>query len=116
MGWTMAQPKARKSRFKLLGYGAIGIYVAIIAVGVGAMYGVNITSAMLSLSRSEQVREQMRTGRMVITTGDRVQCRSLRFDNETSEMGAETMIDCADAHIGDGGGSLNTFHNGFTHR
>jgi hypothetical protein len=114
--WIMPQTRARKGSFNLLGYGAIALYVAIIAiVGVG-VYGFNMTSLMFSLSRSEQTREQIRTGRMVITTEDRVQCRTMRFSNETSELGAERLVDCDDVRSDERGGSFTQFRDGFVNR
>ncbi len=112
----MAQTKARKSRFNLLGYGAIALYVSAIALVGAGVYGFNLTSLMLAFSKSEQTREQVRTGRMVITTEDRVQCRTMRFNNETSELGAEQLLDCDDIRSDDRGGSFSQFRDGFVHR
>jgi hypothetical protein len=48
----------------------------------------------------------------VILTEDRTQCRSIRFDNETAELGRETLGDC-DARLG---GTLGIVRDGFTNR
>jgi hypothetical protein len=113
----MVRIKARKRGFNLLGYGAIGLYVFLIGVVAAGVYGFNVTSLMLSQSSSERAREQVRIGRMLITTEDRVQCRAMRFNNETSEVSAERLIDCDDARSEDrSGGSLSLFRDGFVNR
>jgi hypothetical protein len=110
--------KAQKGRFNLLGYGAIALYVGFLAVVAAGVYGFNMTNMMMFLHRSELTREQMRTGHMVIGTEDRSQCRSIHFDNQTSELSAETVTDCDAAQTDEhgGGGSYNMFRHGFTGR
>ncbi len=111
----MAQGKARKGRFNLFGYGAIALYVSLLVVAAAGVYGFNLTSLLLALRTSELTRDQMRTGHMVITTDDRTTCRSVRFNNQTSELSKETAMDCDDAKA-DIGGSFNLFRNGFRNR
>lgn len=110
-------PTKPKKRFDKLGYGALAIYVALLA-GMGlAVYGINVTSFIMDQSRSERERAQRQDGRMVISTVDRTQCRSLRFDNATSELGRETLIDCDAARLGpDTGSSFGILRNGFNKR
>ncbi len=114
----MAQGKARKARFSLFGYGAIALYVSLLVVAAGGVYGFNLASLLRSLRNSELTRAQMRTGHMVITTEDRTTCRSVRFNNETSELSKETVMDCDDAKVDirGSGGSFNLFRNGFRNR
>jgi len=115
----MLHARAPKGRFNMLGYGAIALYVAILAVVAAAVYGFSLTSVVLSLRGSEATRAQMRTGHMVITTEDRTQCRSMHFNNETSELSAETLMDCDDAKAQDRGApgsSYGMFRDGFVHR
>jgi hypothetical protein len=108
--------KAQKGRFNLLGYGAIALYVGLLAVMAVGVF--NLTDMMMFLHSNELTREQVRTGHMIIGTGDRTQCRSLHFDNETSELSAETVTDCDAAHAEDhgGAGSYNMFRRSFTGR
>jgi hypothetical protein len=110
--------KAQKARFNLLGYGAIALYVGLLAVVAAGVYGFNLTEMMMLLRSNELTREQMRTGHMIIGTEDRTQCRSLHFDNETSELSTETVTDCDAAHAEDhgGAGSYNMFRRSFTGR
>lgn len=110
--------KAQKGRFNLLGYGAITLYVGLLAVMAVGVYGFNMTNMMMLFRGSELTREQMRTGHMVINTEDRTQCRSMHFDNQTSELRAETVTDCdgAQAEEHGGGGTFGMFRHSFTGR
>jgi hypothetical protein len=63
--------------------------------------------------RSDRTRAQVRTGRVLLTSADRSQCRSIRFDNETAELSRETLVDCSDL---ESGGSFGFFRNGFMNR
>src|ERR1700693_3805219 len=93
LGRTMIDT-AQKRRFNLLGYGAIALYLGLLAVVAAGVYGLNMTSMMMLLQTSEQKREALRTGQMTIVGDDRTQCRSLHFDNRTSELSSETVTDC----------------------
>jgi hypothetical protein len=108
--------KAQKGRFNLLGYGAITLYVGLLAVVAAGVYGFNMTQMMMLFRSSEMTREQVRTGHMIIGTEDRTQCRSLHFDNQTSELSAETTTDCDAAYMEDhgGAGSYNVFRRSFS--
>ena len=111
--------KAQKSRYDKFGYGAFALYVSLLAVVVLGVYGVNITSFIMDQTKSDRARAQVKTGRMLINTGDRVECRSLRFDNETVELSRETLIDCESKLGSDdqgSGGSFSIFHDGFVNR
>ena len=109
--------RADKARFNKLGYGALALYASLVAVVALGVYGLNVTSLIMDQSRSDRVRAQVNTGRMLVTTEDRVQCRSLRFNNETAELSRETLIDC-DSKIGadTSGGSFGIFRDGFINR
>ena len=109
--------KPKKARFDKLGYGAMALYVSLLAVCGLGVYGINVGTLSMEQNRSDRAREQVRTGRMVVSTQDRTQCRSIRFNNETSELGNETLIDCDARSLGlDGSGSYNTFRSGFMNR
>ena len=107
--------KPRK-RFDKLSYQALALYVAVMVVLGLAVYGINATSLMMDQSRSNLARAQMQSGRMVIVTEDRTQCRTLRFNNETAELSRETLIDC-DPKLGVGAdGSFGAIRDGFMKR
>jgi hypothetical protein len=89
----MAKKKKPQSKFYKFGYGALALYaVGIIAMGAGA-YGFTLTNLLMKLNESARIREQVRTGRVTVTT-DHVECRSYRFDNVTSQVGPETVEEC----------------------
>src|SRR5690349_4066148 len=94
-----------QKRFDKLGYGAFALYLALIGVMALAVYGFKLTSLRMDQSRSERERAEMQTGHLLITTEDRTECRSLRFDNVTSALGRETLIDCDAARIEAGNSS-----------
>lgn len=110
--------KAQKGRFNLLGYGAIALYVGLLAVMAAGVYGFNLTQMMMLFRGSELTREQMRTGHMVITTEDHTQCRSIHFDNQTSELRAETLADCDAVQVEEhnGAGTFGVFRHSFSGR
>ena len=110
-------PEKPKKRFDKLGVGALALYVALMGCMVLAVYGINVTSVIMDQNRSDRERAQMQNGRMLITTADRTQCRSLRFDNETAEFGRETLIDCDPARLGpDTTSSFGGLRDGFNKR
>ena len=110
-------PQNPKKRFDKLGVGALALYVALMGGMVLAVYGINVTSIIMDQNRSDRERAQRLNGRMLITTADRTQCRSLRFDNETAELGRETLIDCDAARLGpDTGSSFGILRDGFNKR
>jgi hypothetical protein len=114
----MRHGKTKKTpRFSLLGYGAMALYASSIAAMALAVYGFNVTSMVMSQNSSERARAQVQHGRMLVTTEDRVQCRSIRFNNETAELSSETLSEC-DTRAGDrsSGGSFSVFHDGFVNR
>ena len=105
-----------EKRFDKLGYGALALYVSLIGVMGLAVYGINLTGTIMDQNRSDRARAEVQTGRMVVSTEDRTQCRSIRFDNETAELGRETLVDC-DVSPGPGsGGSLGGIRNSFNKR
>jgi len=109
--------KPKKHGFNKLGYGALALYVALIAVAGLGVYGMNVSSLVMDQTRSDRAREQVRTGRMVVGTEDRSQCRSIRFDNETAELGHETLIDCDARQLGtDPGSHFSIIRDGFMKR
>ena len=106
--------KPKKQSFDKLGYGAMALYVSLVGlVGLG-VYGINISSLMMDQTRSDRVREQVKTGRMLIGTEDRTQCRSIRFNNETVELSNETLTECD--RIGSGSSSFSIVRDGFIKR
>jgi hypothetical protein len=117
MGKAMATTKARKFSFNLFGYGAIALYVAVLAVAAG-IYGFNLTGLLATFHKDELMREQLRTGRMVIPTEDSTQCRSVKFNNETAELSSDTVTDCdiATGQSHGRGGSFSVFRSGFVGR
>jgi hypothetical protein len=116
-GQIMANPKAPKTRFNLLGFGAIALYVALLAMIAAGVYGFSLSTLLAAFHKSEMTREQLRTGRMVTATEDRTQCRSVKFNNETAELSDETVADCDEiVPPRSPGGSLGVFRNGFVGR
>jgi hypothetical protein len=109
-------PQKPQKGFDKFGYGALALYASGVAVVALAVYGINVSTIISDQNRSERDRARVQSGRMVVITEDRTQCRSIRFNNETAELGRETLMDC-DARIGsDSGGSFNIFRDGFTNR
>jgi hypothetical protein len=55
---------------------------------------------------------------MLMTTTDRTQCRSMHFNNETAELGRETLIECDANNVATdpGGNSLGAVREGFMKR
>jgi hypothetical protein len=114
MDLPMAQ-KPRK-RFDKLSYGVLALYVAVMLVLGLAVYGINLSTVIMDRNRSDRARAQMQSGRMVIVTEDRTQCRTLRFNNETAELSRETLVDC-DPKLGvDSDGSFGVIRDGFMKR
>ena len=109
-------PQKPRKGFDKFGYGALALYVSLLAVVGLGVYGINLSSGITDRNRSERAREQMQTGRMVIITEDRTQCRTLRFNNETAELSRETLIDC-DPKLGTSSdGSFSIIRDGFMKR
>jgi hypothetical protein len=110
--------KPRKRRFNLVGYGAIALYLGGLAMVAAGVYGFSLTKMMMLFRSSALTREQVRTGHMLIGTDDRTQCRSMHFDNETSALTAEKVMDCDDAKLEERGsnGSYGMFRDGFRNR
>ncbi len=106
----------KKKGFDKLGYGALALYVSLVAVvGVG-VYGINLSTVIMDQNRSDRAREKVRNGRMLVISQDRTQCRSVRFNNETAELGSETMIDCDPNNLATDGGSFSIIRDGFMKR
>ena len=114
----MANTKERKFRFNLLGYGAIALYISFLIIVAAGVYGFNLSTVLAAFRKSEMPRDQLRIGRMVITTEDRTQCRSVKFNNETVELSTETVTECEGVIGSDRrpGGSFSIFRNGFVGR
>jgi uncharacterized protein HemX len=114
----MMANKPKKQGFDKLGYGAMALYVALLAVMGLGVYGFNVSTAMMDQTRNERARARVQTGRMLVTTADRTQCRSMNFNNETVELGREMLIEC-DANTvatDPGGNTFSTIRDGFTKR
>src|SRR5215813_10233813 len=88
--------KKRASQFNKFGYGALAVYAIGMILFAGSVYGLSLTNLLMKLNATERAREAARTGRMVFATPDRMGCRSYRFDNQTAELGRETVADCDD--------------------
>jgi hypothetical protein len=115
----MPRTKSRNARFNKFGYGVLALYAGAIVMAALGVYGFNVTSLVMSQSRSEQARARVQTGQMVMSTEDRVQCRSYRFDNTTQQLSAETLADCGDrlrSGTRSSGGSFSIFRDGFVNR
>ncbi len=109
-------PHKPRPHFNKLGYGALALYASIVGAVALGIYGINVTSGIMDQSRSDRARASVKTGRMLVTTEDRVECRSMHFNNETAELSRETMVEC-DSKIGDtSSGSLGIFRDGFRNR
>ncbi len=109
--------KPKKKGFDKLGYGALAIYVSLLAVMGLGVYGINLSTVIMDQSRSDSARARVQTGRMLVVTQDRTQCRSVRFDNETAELGTETLIDCDPNHLmTDSSSSYSIISDGFIKR
>jgi hypothetical protein len=116
----MTPAKKDKPAGNRFGYGALALYalgIVVVAVGV---YGINVSSLVARLHETERMREQIRSGRMVVVTGDREQCRTYHFDNVTADVTAEKMVDCENVITPDGrgghGSGFNIFQRGFQSR
>jgi hypothetical protein len=112
----MPVTEIKKSGFNKFGYGALALYATMVVVAALGVYGFNETSISMSQSSSDRARAKVKTGRMVIGTEDRVQCRSLHFNNETQELSAETLVECDQRSMGSSGGSFSIFRDGFVNR
>ena len=112
----MMPDKNKKKGFDKLGWGALALYISLMGAMVLGVYGINLSSMVMDQNRSDRVREQVRTGRMVVTTADRTQCRTIRFDNETAELGRETLSDCDVKTRPDSSTSLSIVRDGFNTR
>lgn len=110
--------KPKKKGFDKLGYGALALYVSLVGVVALGVYGINVSTSIMDQTRADRARAQVQTGRMLVTTTDRTQCRSMRFNNDTVEFGRETLIDCdANTVATDPGGSaFSTMRDGFMKR
>jgi hypothetical protein len=117
VGVMPLKPK-KKEGFDKLGYGALAVYVSLLAVAGLGIYGINVSTAIMDQNRSDRVRAQVQTGRMLMTTTDRTQCRSMRFNNETAELGRETLIECDPNTVATdpGGSTFTTIRDGFMKR
>jgi hypothetical protein len=112
---AMAQTTKRKPAIKWFGYGALALYaLGILAMAVG-VYGFNVSSLVSRLHESERLREQLRSGRMVVVNKDRDECRTYRFDNVTADVTAEKMEGCENFIMRDGKGNagFNSFQRSF---
>ena len=112
----MARTGTKKSGFNKFGHGALALYATMVVVAALGVYGFNETSLVMSQSNSDRARAKVKTGRMVIGTEDRVQCRSLQFNNETQELSTETLAECDQRSMGSPGGSFGMFRDGFVNR
>ena len=110
--------KPKKKGFDKLGYSALALYVSVLGlIGLG-VYGINVSAARMDQNRSDRARAQVQMGRMLTTTADRTQCRTMSFNNETVEFGREALIDCDPNSVATdpGGSTFTTIRDGFVKR
>ena len=115
----LRKSRTRKPAFDKFSLGAIALYAAGIVVVACAVYGVNLSTVINKFNESERLRAQAQRGEMLIGTEDRTQCRSVRFDNHTSQITGETLVACAAQRATDSrsaGSTLSGFRDGFTKR
>jgi hypothetical protein len=115
----LRKAKARKPAFNKFGLGAIALYVAGVIAVACAVYGINLSAVINKFNESERLRAQARRGEMLIGTEDRTQCRSVRFDNHTSQITGETLVACNPQRATEGrsaGSTLNGFRESFSKR
>jgi hypothetical protein len=118
---TKPPAKKRASQFNKFGYGALAIYAVAMILLAGSVYGLSVTNLLMKFNQAERTREAARTGRMVFATPDRMGCRSYRFDNQTAELGQETVADCDEQRGPDlrppaASGSFGAVRDGFNNR
>jgi hypothetical protein len=116
----MPQARARKMAFDKFGYGALALYGAGMVAMAVAVYGFNLASVVRDLTDSDRARAKLQTGRMLMRTEDRTQCRFLRFDNRTSLITDETLTECGEQSnplaAPPADGSYSVFREGFIKR
>ena len=115
----MAKTNKHESGTNRFGYGALALYALGILVVALGIYGINVSTLIARLHESDRMREQMRSGRMVVVTKDREQCRTYRFDNVTADVTAEKMDECENVMTPDAkgnNGGFNIFQRGFQSR
>lgn len=110
--------KPKRKGFDKLGYGALALYVSLLGLMTLGVYGINVSSAIMDQNRSDRARASVQTGRMLVTTKDRTQCRSMHFNNDTAELGRETLIECDASNVATdpGGSTFSTIRDGFMKR
>lgn len=116
---SLRKTQTRKASFNKFGLGAIALYIGGLIVVVCAIYGINLSTVLNKWNESERMRARLQTGRMVIGTEDRMQCKTLRFDNRTSQITGETLVGCADlpaATVVSPEGAFSGFRDGFNNR
>jgi hypothetical protein len=115
----LRKARTRKPAFDKFGLSAIALYVAGVVVVAGAAYGINLSAVINKFNESERLRAQAQRGEMLIGTEDRTQCRSLRFDNHTSQITGDTLVACSPQRATDSrsaGSTLSGFRDGFAKR
>ena len=115
----LRKPRSRKAAFDKFGLGAIALYAVGVTVVACAVYGINLSTVINKFNESERLRAQAQRGEMLIGTEDRTQCRSLRFDNHTSQITGDTLVACSTQRATDSrsaGGTFSGFRDGFTKR
>src|ERR1700730_13177011 len=90
----LRKARTRKPAFDKFGLSAIALYAAGIVVVAGAAYGINLSAVINKFNESERLRAQAQRGEMLVGTEDRTQCRSVRFDNHTSQITGDHLVAC----------------------
>ena len=115
----LRKARTRKPAFDKFGLGALALYAAGVVVVACAVYGINLSAVINKFNESERLRTQAQRGEMLIGTEDRTQCRSLRFDNHTSQITGDTLVACSTQRATDSrsaGSTLSGFRDGFAKR
>jgi hypothetical protein len=114
----LRKSRSRKAAFDKFGLGAIALYIVGFIVVACAVYGINLSTVINRFNESERLRAQAQRGEMLIGTEDRTQCRSVRFDNQTSQITGETLVACSEQRATDRSpeSTLNGFRDSFSKR
>jgi hypothetical protein len=116
----MAKRPERKTQERKFATRALALYAAGVIVIVLGAYGFGVSNLVTRQGEAERARDAVRTGRMVFTSPDRIECRSYRFDNQTAQLGVETVGDCdgqrATTTTRSGSGAFGTISDGFNQR
>jgi hypothetical protein len=107
----LPMPDDKPAWFYPVGYGALALYAgATIAVGL-CLYGMSL----LAPFGQDDRRARFQTGRILIATEDRVQCRAYTFDNDTVQLIGGGLTSCEEA-FGRSGSAVGVVSESFRQR